>query len=461
MPAAACAKRSSDDGAKTVFTRAGAPPDTGASTNLDEPQNSPQAVTDGGRSPTGCRSPASWGWRSTTAAFPVDEGALQWRVRWRCEAGAFSIGGINMRSRAAPEAGRVTASPEDGTGLSADNGRISLRVAAAGPWKVDVEQQDDRPLIELAPPWMDRAEVLTSATTNNLDFVGEGAARIYRLPDGSRLLRLKNFFVTANVDLEIRLSEAPAPRTTAEVVAAPFKLVAPLKATVGSMNYSVPAEIDLERYRPVIIWSGNHQERLRRRPAGPLSQYPPTNGRLLMRRTYSLAPIPILVLPCLLLAATTSVWACVPQPRLVYLEPSAFGMAESRVTVNGLGFDPGRAEVRWNAPDGALLGSAIGPNFSLPVMIPRVPDGLYSVVVISREPGGGIGNTGTAAFQVASASPSPRDPGGPAGTSVTSTPKPGSRSWALSVVRWAGGAAALVFAGVLVGAWISRRSPST
>ena len=47
-----------------------------------------------------------------------------------------------------------------------------------------------------------------------MDQVGTGTLDIYRLPDGGHALRLEDFFVTANIDLELRLSALEAPRTT-------------------------------------------------------------------------------------------------------------------------------------------------------------------------------------------------------------------------------------------------------
>jgi hypothetical protein len=31
-------------------------------------------------------------------------------------------------------------------------------------------------------------------------------------------------------------------------------VVAPLKATVGSMNYEVPKDIDVSKYKSIVIW---------------------------------------------------------------------------------------------------------------------------------------------------------------------------------------------------------------
>ena len=82
----------------------------------------------------------------------------------------------------------------------------------------------------------------------------EGPVTIYRLADGEHALRLDDFFVTPNIDLEIRLSPLEAPGTTEEFMRAPSTWVAPLDVTAGSMNFTVPPEAEPSEYRSVVIW---------------------------------------------------------------------------------------------------------------------------------------------------------------------------------------------------------------
>lgn len=172
-----------------------------------------------------------------------------------------------------------------------------------------------------------------------------------------------------------------------------------------------------------------------------------------------LAVVPLL----LLLLWEGSAWACVPQPRLVSLQPMASGPSGTQVTVNALGFDPGRAEVRWNAPDGELLADGNGPSFSLPITIPQTPEGLYAVIVISRDVDGGIGNTGSTAFQVlstgaSSAGPRASTADGTTSHSGTSTAvTDASSSSDANAIPLILEAATLLVLGGLGGAWISRR----
>ena len=94
----------------------------------------------------------------------------------------------------------------------------------------------------------------------------------------------------------------------------------------------------------------------------------------------------------------SSAWACVPQPLLTLL-PRASGAPGSQVTVDAVAVGD-RAEIRWNGIDGPRLADGTGPSFSTAVTIPEVPPGLYSIVVIERQPDGSVGSTGRASFQV-------------------------------------------------------------
>ncbi|HUR23678.1 MAG TPA: DM13 domain-containing protein [Acidimicrobiales bacterium] len=241
-------------GTQTVNTRPGATPSTGAGVNFDTPPSS----APGTRKSQPYWSPVTTldgAGNQTSRSFTIDPGALQWRVSWHCESAPFTIVSVNA---AGQESRRKLADaltcPKDGEGFAADKGPQTLKVATGGPWKATVEQQVDTPLIEAAPAGLASAKVLGTAKVYNVDREGQGTAKIYELPNGTRLIRLEDFFVSINSDLEIRLSELPNPKTTDETAKAPFKVVAPLKATVGTMNYEVPKDIDVSKYQSIVIW---------------------------------------------------------------------------------------------------------------------------------------------------------------------------------------------------------------
>jgi hypothetical protein len=127
-------------------------------------------------------------------------------------------------------------------------------VEATGGWKAIVDQQVDTPLEEAPPPGLAGAPVLAEGAFYPVERDGRGTARIARLPDGRRVLRLEGFEVSQNTDLFVWLSEAVRPRTSEAAIGAPRVEVGNLKSTVGSQNYEIPADLPTERIRSIVIW---------------------------------------------------------------------------------------------------------------------------------------------------------------------------------------------------------------
>lgn len=187
-----------------------------------------------------------------TRAFAIGPDVIQWRMRWSCGAGRFVVraAGGGRPVVDAPCAG-VTRTTEVTTKVEG-----GLQVAAGGPWRMQVQQQVDVPLDEPPLPAMSAPGARRTATASvyRIDQVGKGRLTFYRLADGRRALRLDGFYVTPNVDLEIRLSPLRNPRSTKQYLSAPSRLVQPLDVTAGSMNFAVPDGVDPSRFRSVVIW---------------------------------------------------------------------------------------------------------------------------------------------------------------------------------------------------------------
>ncbi len=84
---------------------------------------------------------------------------------------------------------------------------------------------------------------------------GEGSASIVRSADGQWVLRLDDDFrVTNGPDLYVYLSGAIAPRSSDELHSAGAFEVAQLKGNVGGQNYALPADLDLSKFRSVVIY---------------------------------------------------------------------------------------------------------------------------------------------------------------------------------------------------------------
>lgn len=186
------------------------------------------------------------------AGFDILADAIQWRVRWKCDTGQLRITTDPPPRKAVPLVDG--ACPGQGEGFAIVTGRVRLKIEAGGPWQIMVDQQIDTPLRE--PPFegMASAPVLRQGTFAPLEKAAKGTARIYQRADGTRVLRLEEFEVTTNVDLFIWLSEAPNPKTGAEVVAAPHKVLGNLRSTLGDQNYVLPADLPIEKVRSIVIW---------------------------------------------------------------------------------------------------------------------------------------------------------------------------------------------------------------
>lgn len=183
--------------------------------------------------------------------FDIATNAVQWRVKWTCQAGHLTVT-APPKARAVADAG----CPGTGTGYGTATGKVGLQVQVEGPWKLQVEQQVDVPLNEPPLPAMTApgAVKVAAGSFYRIDQVGTGTVTLFRLADRTYAIRLDDFFVTANSELEIRLSSAEEPKTSAQFLDAPSVAVTPLEVTVGSLNFTLPADIDPAQYKSVVIW---------------------------------------------------------------------------------------------------------------------------------------------------------------------------------------------------------------
>lgn len=179
-------------------------------------------------------------------AFTVADGAIQWRARYRCEAGdlRLSTGGRSLAESSCPGAGTTS---------DVRTGALTLGVEATGAWRVAVDQQVDTPLRE--PPLAGMGDdVLARGDFYDIERRGAGTAALHRLPGGRLALRLDGFSTSANSDLFVWLSTARRPRTSVQAARAPHTVLRELKSTVGSQNYLLPAGVEAADVRSVVIW---------------------------------------------------------------------------------------------------------------------------------------------------------------------------------------------------------------
>ena len=98
------------------------------------------------------------------------------------------------------------------------------------------------------------AKVLASGEFHKADKDGKGAATVYKLADGRRVLRLSNFETANGPDLHVRLIAADDAKDTASVANTNHVELDKLKGNKGSQNYDVPESVDLSKYKVVSIW---------------------------------------------------------------------------------------------------------------------------------------------------------------------------------------------------------------
>ena len=87
----------------------------------------------------------------------------------------------------------------------------------------------------------------------SLDHPTTGAVRVLELSDGSRIVRLEGLDTDNGPDLYLYLSTTPADGEEA-AFGENFVNLGRLKGNQGDQNYELPADVDLSRFRSVVIW---------------------------------------------------------------------------------------------------------------------------------------------------------------------------------------------------------------
>lgn len=188
---------------------------------------------------------------STSVPFTIDPAASDWQVTWSCDAGHILVRAPGQRQAV------VDANCPQGVGHGDRGGPTRLEVTADGPWRLEVAQRIDTPLVEPPAPAMTAPGATTVATGSfyKVDKVGAGKVAIYEQADGRYSVRLEHFWVNPKTSLQLRLSTAESPKTSKEYLSARSELLAVLDVTAGSVNYSAPVGAEPAGFRSVVIWS--------------------------------------------------------------------------------------------------------------------------------------------------------------------------------------------------------------
>lgn len=81
-----------------------------------------------------------------------------------------------------------------------------------------------------------------------------GTATIYRMGDGTRVLRFTNFTTSNGPDVHVYMVASDDAKDIATVQRAGFVDLGVIKGNVGDQNYTLGGDLDLGKYRAVSIW---------------------------------------------------------------------------------------------------------------------------------------------------------------------------------------------------------------
>lgn len=81
-----------------------------------------------------------------------------------------------------------------------------------------------------------------------------GTARVLRLADGRRFLRIEGLATSDGPDLHVWLTDRPSGGGWGSYDDGAYVRLGELKATHGNQNYEIPPDADLDGIRSVVVW---------------------------------------------------------------------------------------------------------------------------------------------------------------------------------------------------------------
>ena len=97
-------------------------------------------------------------------------------------------------------------------------------------------------------------QALESGTFYGVLHPTEGIATIYRMGDGTRVLRFTNFKTSNGPDVHVYMVAADDAKDSASVLRAGFIDLGTIKGNIGDQNYALGSDVDLSKYRAVSVW---------------------------------------------------------------------------------------------------------------------------------------------------------------------------------------------------------------
>lgn len=106
------------------------------------------------------------------------------------------------------------------------------------------------------PTKQPRPEVveLASGQFEDAEYATDGTAKIVRLADDTRILRIESFSTSQAPVIQVAFSNAPSGGEWGSYDDVRFAPIGALKALSGNQNYEIPEGLDLEGFKSVVIW---------------------------------------------------------------------------------------------------------------------------------------------------------------------------------------------------------------
>jgi Electron transfer DM13 len=108
----------------------------------------------------------------------------------------------------------------------------------------------DAPAVPAAKPSI---RVLSTGRFRSYEHATSGRARLLQLPDGRRYVRFDRFHTSNGPVLKVYLSAASA-TGPGDALDDRYVNLGDLKGNIGEQNYAIPRDVDLARYRSVVVW---------------------------------------------------------------------------------------------------------------------------------------------------------------------------------------------------------------
>lgn len=97
-------------------------------------------------------------------------------------------------------------------------------------------------------------EIIFEGTFKPVAHGAEGVATVYDTGGGKRVLRFTDFAVSNGPDVHVYLVAADDPMDSETVKQSEVYELGSIKGNVGNQNYDLSSDVDLNKFKSVVIW---------------------------------------------------------------------------------------------------------------------------------------------------------------------------------------------------------------